>query len=83
MQFGNSGVDQEYRNFREGNSPDQHRAGDLSSTADIDVYAGRQTNTDVKGDMKTPGERIYAICCRKIRASCHEGEAMPSLDQTA
>jgi hypothetical protein len=56
--------------------------GDLSGTADVEIQAGRQTNTDAKGDMKTPGERIYGICYRKINISCHEGKSMPLLEQT-
>ncbi|KXJ84808.1 hypothetical protein Micbo1qcDRAFT_181345 [Microdochium bolleyi] len=56
--------------------------GDPSGTADIEVQAGRRTNTDVKGDMKAPGERIYAICYRKVNISRHEGKVTPSLEQT-
>jgi hypothetical protein len=56
--------------------------GDPSGLADIEAQASRKTNSDVKGDMKTPGERIYAICYRKINISYRNGKIIPSLDQT-
>jgi hypothetical protein len=55
--------------------------GDLSGAADFETQAARKTNMDMKGDMKTPGERIYAICYRKINISHHKGKVIPSLIQ--
>jgi hypothetical protein len=47
-----------------GTAPISTAQGDLSGTADIELQAGHRTSKDAKGDMKTPGERIYAICWR-------------------
>lgn len=55
--------------------------GDLSGTADIEVQAGHRTNTDMKGDAQAPGERIYAICYRKINISSHQGKVEALLEQ--
>ncbi|QKX64819.1 uncharacterized protein TRUGW13939_11995 [Talaromyces rugulosus] len=56
--------------------------GDMSAMADIRLQAGHRTNTDAKGDMKTPGERVYAVCYRKVSISRHQGRLAPLLEQT-
>ncbi|KAL3954389.1 hypothetical protein ACCO45_009952 [Purpureocillium lilacinum] len=71
-----------YRTFIDARvSRGQHLTTDISGQ-DIEAQGGRQTNTDVKGEMSTPGERIYAICYRKINISSHEGKVTASLGQT-
>ncbi|KAM4061043.1 hypothetical protein HRG_010060 [Hirsutella rhossiliensis] len=54
--------------------------GDPSGAADIEAEAGHETHSDAKGDMMTPGERVYAICYRKINISRRKGKLMPSLE---
>ncbi|KAK4076850.1 hypothetical protein Purlil1_12558 [Purpureocillium lilacinum] len=66
----------------QGTVPISTAQGDMFGTADIEVQGGRQMNTDVKGEMNAPGERIYAICYRKINISSHEGKVTALLEQT-
>jgi hypothetical protein len=55
--------------------------GDPSGIADISLQLGRQASTDTKGVMNTPGERVYAICYRRINISRREGKLVPLLEQ--
>jgi hypothetical protein len=65
-----------------GTAPVTTAQGDPTGVCDLTVEAGHTARTDVKGDMKTPGQRIYAICYRKIKIEYREGKLTPSLDQT-
>lgn len=56
--------------------------GDPSGLADVELAAGSRANGDEKGDMRTPGERIYAICYRKVIIPSRDGKATPMLEQT-
>lgn len=55
---------------------------DPSGLADVELAIGSRTNGDEKGDMKTPGERIYAICYRKVIIPSRKGKATPVLEPT-
>jgi hypothetical protein len=57
--------------------------GDPLRLADVEMRAGRHTSTGVSSSVETPGERIYAVCYRKIKIrEVFGGGAGPSLDQT-
>lgn len=57
--------------------------GDPLGIADVEIRAGRHASNGVKTSVNAPGERIYAICYRKIKIKEFWGSnAIPSLDHT-
>lgn len=49
-------------------------AGDPSGTADIGAGAGHKGWEEVSGAAETVGERVYAICYRKVNVRCKKGK---------
>jgi len=47
---------------RRSRTPISETSGDQTGTADVEVEGGHKSYNDVKGDIKTTGERIFSIC---------------------
>ncbi|RYP81102.1 hypothetical protein DL769_002158 [Monosporascus sp. CRB-8-3] len=53
--------------------------GDVSGMADIGAEASHRSDDQTRGEMTLPGERVYAICYRKIRIRYREGKTAATL----
>ncbi|KAL3429314.1 hypothetical protein BDV09DRAFT_200714 [Aspergillus tetrazonus] len=65
-----------------GRAPLSTAQGDPSGTGDLAVEAGRTQTTSARGIMGSPGERIYAVCYRKIKLSKEHGKLRGFLEQS-
>lgn len=74
--FVNAKLYREHRKAHEASAnakaPISEVVGDPSGTADAEGEAGHEDLEEVAGDTETTGERIYAICYRKVRITFHK-----------
>lgn len=54
-----------------GKLPISEATGDPCRLADLELSGGHKDLDEVKGATKTTGERIYAICYRKVKVAVH------------
>jgi hypothetical protein len=51
--------------------PGSELAGDPTGAVDVVAAGGHKGLEEVKGGTETTGERIYAICYRRVKITCH------------
>jgi hypothetical protein len=75
--FVNAKLFREQRKAAEGSgkatAPAGEAVGDASGSIDVEAEGGHKVWDEVKGNTKTTGERIYAICYRKVKITFHDG----------
>ena len=60
-------------------APISEGLGDGTGLADVGASGGHKGSLGVKADVETVGERIYAICYRRVKVSLIHGEVSARL----
>lgn len=61
-------------------APVAQAAGDLSGKTDAQVKGGHESSAEASGGTQTMGERIYAICYRKVNVAFKKGQIEAKLE---
>jgi hypothetical protein len=76
--FVNAKLHRERRKASEGSAkakaPMSQVSGDPSGAANVGGSGGHKGWEEVQGDTETAGERVYAICYRKVKITFHQGQ---------